>query len=161
MLRGSYNARVDDKGRIKVPASFKRYLDEKYTQPDFYVTSLTGDCARIYPLREWEEIEKKLADQPSWEEIEKKLADQPSMIPAAKKFLDRANYYGQMQEMDGQGRILIYPMLRNEANLSGEVLVFGYLKYLEVWNADNFRRSRLEEQPYTDEDAEALARLGI
>ena len=148
MLRGSYNARVDDKGRIKVPASFKRYLDEKYAQPDFYVTSLTGDCARIYPL-------------PEWEEIEKKLADQPSMIPAAKKFLDRANYYGQMQEMDGQGRILIYPMLRNEANLSGEVLVFGYLKYLEVWNADNFRRSRLEEQPYTDEDAEALARLGV
>jgi DNA-binding transcriptional regulator/RsmH inhibitor MraZ len=52
-------------------------------------------------------------------------------------------------------------MLRNEANLAGEVVVFGYLKYLEVWNAENFRRSRLEEQPYTDEDAEALARLGI
>ncbi|MGH9768991.1 MAG: division/cell wall cluster transcriptional repressor MraZ, partial [Blastocatellia bacterium] len=85
----------------------------------------------------------------------------PSMVPAAKKFLDRANYYGQMQEMDGQGRVLIYPMLRNEANLSGEVMVFGYLKYLEVWNAENFRRSRLEDQPYTDEDALALAQLGI
>jgi len=148
MLRGSYNARVDDKGRIKIPASFKRYLDEKYGQADFYVTSLTGDCARIYPLREWEEIENKLSNQ-------------PSMIPAAKKFLDRANYYGQMQEMDLQGRILIYPMLRNEANLSGDVMVFGYLKYLEVWNAENFRHSRLDEQPYTDEDAEALARIGI
>ncbi len=148
MLRGSYNARVDDKGRIKIPASFKRYLEEKYDQADFYVTSLLGDCARIYPLREWEEIEKKLSDQ-------------PSMIPAAKKFLDRANYYGQMQQMDGQGRILIYPMLRNEANLSGEVMVFGYLRYLEVWNAENFRRSRLEEQPYTDDDAVALAQLGI
>jgi MraZ protein len=148
MLRGSYNARVDDKGRIKVPAAFKRYLDEIYGRPDFYVTSLLGDCARIYPLREWEGIEKKLSDQ-------------PSMIPAAKKFLDRANYYGQMQEMDAQGRILIYPMLRNEARLSGEVMVFGYLKYLEVWNAENFRRSRLEEQPYTDEDAAALAQIGI
>jgi len=77
------------------------------------VTSLLGDCARIYPLREWEGIENKLSDQ-------------PSMIPAARKFLDRANYYGQMQQMDGQGRILIYPMLRNEANLAGEVVVFGY-----------------------------------
>ena len=48
-------------------------------------------------------------------------------------------------------------MLRNEANLAGEVMVFGYLKYLEVWNAENFRRSRLEEQPYTDEDAGAGA----
>jgi MraZ protein len=148
MLRGSYNARVDDKGRIKIPASFKRYLDEKYGRPDFYVTSLLGDCARVYPLQEWEEIEKKLSNQ-------------PSLIPAAKKFLDRANYYGQMQQMDGQGRVLIYPMLRNEASLSGEVMVFGYLKYLEVWNAENFRRSRLEEQPYTDEDAVALAQIGI
>jgi MraZ protein len=148
MLRGSYNGRVDDKGRIKIPALFKRYLDEKYGRPEFYVTSLLGDCARIYPLQEWEEIEKKLSAQ-------------PSMIPAAKKFLDRTNYYGQMQEMDGQGRILIYPMLRNEAKLVGDVMVFGYLKYLEVWNAENFRRSRLEEQPYTDEDAAALAQLGI
>lgn len=148
MLRGSYNGRVDDKGRIKIPASFKRYLDEKYGRPDFYVTSLLGDCARIYPLQEWEEIEKKLSAQ-------------PSMVPAAKKFLDRTNYYGQMQEMDGQGRILIYPMLRNEAKLAGDVMVFGYLKYLEVWNAENFRRSRLEEQPYTDDDAVALAQLGI
>jgi MraZ protein len=148
MLRGSYNARVDDKGRIKIPADFKRYLDEKYGRPDFYVTSLIGDCARIYPLQEWEEIEKKLAAQ-------------PSMVPATKKFLDRTNYYGQMQQMDGQGRILIYPMLRNEAKLSGEVMVFGYLKYLEIWNSENFRRSRLEEQPYTDEDAEVLAGLGI
>jgi MraZ protein len=148
MLRGSYNARVDDKGRIKIPATFKRHLDEKYGRPDFYVTSLYGDCARVYPIQEWEEIENKLDGQ-------------PSMIPAVKKFLDRANYYGQMQQMDGQGRILIYPMLRTEAKLSGEVMVFGYLKYLEVWNAENFRRSRLEEQPYTDEDAETLARLGI
>ena len=88
MLRGSYSAHMDDKGRIKIPASFKRLLDD--SMDDFYVTSLLGDCARIYPLREWEEIENKLSDQ-------------PSMIPAARKFLDRANYYGQMQQMDGQG----------------------------------------------------------
>jgi MraZ protein len=148
MLRGSYNARVDDKGRIKVPADFKRYLDEKYGRPDFYVTSLSGDCARIYPIQEWEEIEKKLAAQ-------------PSMTPATRKFLDRTNYYGQMQQMDSQGRILVYPMLRNEAQLSGEVMVFGYLKYLEVWNSENFRRSRLEEQPYTDDDAMMVAQLGV
>ncbi len=148
MLRGSYNARVDDKGRIKIPANFKRYLDEKYGRADFYVTSIYGDCARIYPIQEWEEIEKRLSAQ-------------PSMVPAVKKFLDRTNYYGQMQEMDGQGRILIYPFLRGEAQLSGEVMVFGYLKYLEVWSAENFRRSRLEEQPYTDDDAMELAKLGV
>ncbi len=148
MLRGSYNARIDEKGRFKVPATFKRYLEEKYGSPDFYVTSLEGDCARIYPIREWEEIERKLAEP-------------PVMDPTKKKFLDRTNYWGQMQSVDGQGRILIQPLLRVEANLQGEVMVFGYLSYLEVWSAERFRRARLEERPYTDEDHEAMARLGI
>jgi len=147
MLRGSYNATVDEKGRVKIPAGFKRILDDKYGRPDFYVTSVEGDCARIYPLAEWEEIEKELAKP-------------PKMDPAKKKFLDRTNYFGQMQTVDGQGRILIHPLLRNEAGLAGEVTVFGYLTYLEVWSAERFR-SKLSEQPYTTEDHEAMARLGI
>jgi MraZ protein len=148
MLRGSYTARMDEKGRLKIPASFKRYLDEKYGQADFYVTSLTGEYTRIYPLQEWEEIEKRLALL-------------PTMDPAKRKFLDRTNYYGQMQQMDMQGRILIHTPLRATAELLGDVTIFGYLTYIEVWSAERFRRLRLEEQPYTDEDAEAIARLGV
>lgn len=148
MLRGSYTARMDEKGRLKIPASFKRYLDEKYGRPDFYVTSLTGEYARIYPIQEWEEIENRLAQL-------------PTMDPARRKFLDRANYYGQMQQTDAQGRILIHTLLRGSGELLGDVTVFGYLTYLEVWSADRFRRLRLEEQPYTDADAEAISLLGI
>jgi MraZ protein len=139
---------MDEKGRLKIPADFKRILDEKYGRPDFYVTSLTGELARIYPLREWEEIENKLALL-------------PTMDPAKRKFLDRANYYGQMQQMDAQGRILIHTFLRGTAELLGEVTVIGYLTYLEVWSVERFRRLRLDEQPFTDEDAEAIARLGV
>jgi MraZ protein len=148
MLRGSYTARMDEKGRLKIPAGFKRYLDDKYEGVDYYVTSLTGEYARIYPLQEWGEIENKMALL-------------PTMDPARRKFLDRANYYGQMQQMDAQGRILIPTLLRGSAELLGDVTVLGYLTYLEVWSAERFRRLRLEEQPYTDEDAEAIARLGI
>ncbi len=148
MLRGSYTARMDEKGRLKVPANFKRYLDEKYGRPDYYVTSTSGEFARIYPVQEWEEIENKLAML-------------PSMDPTKRKFLDRANYYGQMQQMDAQGRILIHTFLRGAAELLGEATVFGYLTYLEVWSAERFRRLRLDEQPFTDDDAEAIARLGI
>jgi MraZ protein len=147
MLRGSYTATIDDKGRIKIPASFKRYLEQHYGNPDFYVTSLDGECARLYPLTEWEEIENKLALL-------------PSMDPARRKFLDRVNYYGQVQSLDPQGRILIHPLLRSAAELLGEVTIFGYLTYLEVWSADRFRL-RLNAQPFTDEDAERIARLGI
>ena len=148
MLRGSYKANIDEKGRVRIPAAFKRYLDEEYGGTDFYVTSVDGECARIYPLREWEAIENKLALL-------------PAMDQTKRKFLDRANYYGQMSSFDGQGRMLIHPLLRATAELLGEVTVFGYLTYLEVWSAERFRRDRLETQPFTDDDAETLARLGI
>jgi MraZ protein len=147
MLRGSYTAHIDEKGRVKIPAAFKRYLDETYKRPELYVTSLNGECAIIYPLSEWETIESKLALL-------------PTMDSSKRKFLDWANYYGQLQQIDGQGRVLIHPQVRGAAELLGEVMVFGYLSYLEIWSADRFRKTRLSE-PYTDADADALARLGI
>ena len=76
MLRGNYTARVDEKGRLKIPTAFRRYIEEKYTTQEVYVTSLNGDCVRIYPL-------------PEWESIEQRLALLPSMDPARRKFLDR------------------------------------------------------------------------
>jgi MraZ protein len=149
MLRGSYAASIDEKGRMRIPAVFKRYFKENYAGcSDFYVTSVTGESALLYPMREWETIEAKLALLPSQE-------------PAKKKFLDRTNYFGQAQAIDAQGRILIHPLLRGKAELLGEVTVFGYLTYLEVWSAERFRALRLDAQPWTDDDAEQLARLGI
>jgi MraZ protein len=62
--------------------------------------------------------------------------------------------------MDGQGRILIPSLLRESADMHGEVAVMGYLNYLEVWNMDRFR-AHLESNPLTDEDMQALSDLGI
>src|SRR5258708_19777426 len=60
MFRGNHPTRVDEKGRLKVPSEFKRLLDEKYgTQ--FYITSLDGKVAQVYPFEEWQQIEEKLA----------------------------------------------------------------------------------------------------
>ncbi|QQS46282.1 MAG: division/cell wall cluster transcriptional repressor MraZ [Acidobacteriota bacterium] len=148
MFRGSYTARVDEKGRLKIPAGFKRLLDEKYGETDFYITSQNGRQAKIYPLKEWERIEGLLLEK-------------PSMDPTRQKFLDRSNHYGQMQQMDAQGRILIHPLLRTEAELVGEVKVCGYLTYLEVWNAETFLRERIKERPFTEEDEASIAGLGI
>ena len=146
MLRGNYTARIDSKGRLKVPTLFRRYMDEKYGA-NFYVTSLTGDCVRIYPL-------------PEWEAIEQRLSLLPSMDPARRKFLDRANYYGQQSAMDSQGRVLIHPLLRKSAEVLGDVAVLGYMTYLEVWELEKFQQ-RLLSDPYTEEDEAAIARLGI
>ena len=146
MLRGNYPTRVDAKGRIKIPADFRRYVEEKYGK-DFYITSLTGEQVRIYPL-------------PEWIAIEEKLAQIPDMDPAKEKFLDRANYYGKQTSMDAQGRLLIHPLLRNHAELDGEVAVVGHLSYLEVWNASKFSH-RVKSEPYSREDATAIAKFGI
>ena len=146
MLRGNYPARIDSKGRLKVPTAFRRYLEEKHGSA-VYLTSLTGECVRIYPM-------------PEWEAIEKRLALLPSMDPARRKFLDRTNYYGQQSAMDSQGRVLIHPLLRKSAAVVGDVVVLGYLSYLEVWELDKFQQ-RLLSDPYTEEDETAIAGLGI
>lgn len=146
MLRGHYTVRMDDKGRIKLPAAYRRYIDEHYGT-EFYVTSLSGECARLYPM-------------PAWMAIEEKLKSKGTSNAAVRKFLDRTNYYGQLAEVDAQGRILVHPLLRSSAELMGDVAVLGYLQYLEVWELDKFK-ARIDGQPFTDEDAASLEALGI
>ena len=146
MLRGNHTARIDSKGRLKVPTPFRRFVEEKHGA-GVYVTSLTGECVRIYPL-------------PEWESLEQRLLLLPSMDPARRKFLDRTNYYGQQSAMDSQGRILIHPLLRKSAGVVGEVVVLGVLSYLEIWEHEKFQQ-RLLSDPYTEADEAAIARLGI
>jgi MraZ protein len=136
---------VDDKGRLKVPAEFKRVLDEKYGA-QFYITSWDGKVAQVYPFEEWERIEQKLAGLSNFN-------------PAKKKLLTRTNYYGQVVEMDGQGRLLVPSLLRESANIKGEVAVMGNLTHLEVRNMEALR-TELEE-PFTAEDEKTLDELGI
>jgi len=144
MLRGNYLATVDEKGRVKIPADFLAEL--RRLSKRFYVTSATGDHARIYPMKVWEEIEKKLAKRSSYN-------------PARQKFLARTNYYGQVVEMDGQGRILIPSILRESAEMKGEVDVQGNLNYLQVWNHARFLE-QLNRSPVTAEDIKAFDELG-
>jgi MraZ protein len=146
MLRGNHPARVDSKGRLKIPTPFRREVEEKHGA-DFYVTSLNGESVRLYPM-------------PEWELIEQRLSLLPSMDPARRKFLDRTNYYGQQTSMDNQGRILIPSLLRKTAGVIGDVAVLGYLTYLEVWEVERFQQ-RLTANPFTEEDEAAMARLGI
>ena len=146
MFRGNHPTRVDEKGRLKIPAEFKRVIDEKYgTQ--FYITSYDGDVAQVYPFEEWERIEQKLAGLSSFN-------------PTKKKFLERTNYWGQQVEMDGQGRLLIPQLLREAAQIKGEVAVAGYLNYLEVRNLEAYRK-KIREEKFTPEDEKTLDELGI
>ena len=141
MLRGNQPARIDEKGRLKIPSVFRGDIEDSWGS-DFYVTSITGQSVRVYPLSVWQEIEERLTNLPAFN-------------PTKKRFLDRTNYYGQLSSMDKQGRILIASHLRESAEMVGEVAVLGYLNYLEVWNDTRYLK-QLEDEPFTVEDEEQL-----
>jgi MraZ protein len=145
-LRGSASARIDDKGRLKVPTIFRGLVHEQ-SGPDIFVTSLTGECVRIYPMQ-------------AWLQVEQKVLEMPSNHPTRLKFLDRVNFYGQAGELDGQGRIVISPQLREHAAIVGEVCVLGRINHLEVWNVDRFN-AKLAREPWSDDDGMKLSEHGV
>ena len=109
-LRGNSPATVDEKGRLKLPTTFKADL-EAHAQgvgkevARHYLTSLDGRSARLYPL-------------PVWESIEERLAGLPATSPAKRKFLEVTAYYGSEVEPDVQGRFVIPPILPCPAPLA-------------------------------------------
>lgn len=146
MLRGNHAAKIDDKGRLKIPNAF-RTLVEKQHGSELFVTSLTGEFVSIYPL-------------PVWMALEEKLSRMPSTHPSRRKFFDRVNYFGQTAEIDSQGRVVIHQRLRDAAGMTGEVDVFGQYDYLDVWNHERFV-ARMNADPFSDDDARALSEFGI
>ena len=146
MLRGNYAAKIDDKGRLKIPNAF-RALIEKAHGSELFVTSLTGESVRVYPM-------------PVWLALEERLGRAPSTHPARGRFLDRVNYFGQTAEIDAQGRVVIHQRLRESSGMAGDVDVLGTVDRLEVWNHDRLVAKMLGD-PYTDDDAKALAEFGI
>ena len=145
MFRGNHPTRVDEKGRLKLPAAFKHRVDEFYKSNEFFITSKDGKRAEIYPMQEWEKIEAKIATI-------------PSMNPLRKRFLELSSYWGQAAEMDPQGRLLIHPRLRESAQTMGEVEVFGMQTYLEVANSEGFKAALA---PLTEAEQMALSEFGL
>ena len=151
-LRGNSPATVDEKGRLKLPTTFKADLEsfaksEGEGNSRHYLTSLDGRSARLYPLSVWEAIEARLDKV-------------PSANPAKRRFLEVTAYYGSEVEPDAQGRFVIPPILREAAQLVGEVAILGQLDHLAIWSRNGFQR-RLAAEPITTDDLAQLAELGI
>lgn len=144
MFRGNHPAKVDEKGRLKLPSAFKQLVDAAHVT-QFYVTSTDGKSAEIWPL-------------PEWEKREEQLAESSNLDDAVKKYLNLTSYYGQQVEMDNQARILLPQILRTSASLDAEVTVFGMRTYLEVHNREQFERA-LPENLMTAEDRSRMAEI--
>ncbi len=142
MFRGNHPAKVDDKGRLKIPGAFKELLDSANVT-EFYITSTDGKTAQIWPL-------------PEWEKHEARLATDSNVDAAVDKYLNLTSYYGQQVEMDSQARVLLPQILRGTAKLDAEVTVFGKLKILEVRNREIFEQE-LPGNGLTAEERQLIA----
>ena len=148
MFRGTATVKVDDKGRLKLPAFVKDRLDEKYGADSMYfVTSLTGDNVLIYPLSEWERIEETLSQAPQFDKLKK-------------KFLFQASQYGTEATVDEQGRLLIPGKLRDQAGAKGEVRLNWESNHIEVLSQARYEEEA-ERNRLTPDDFENLKNLGI
>jgi MraZ protein len=142
MLRGSSLAKLDEKGRLKLPASFRGVLEPKFGS-DFFVTSLRGDSVRIY---RWTSgcASRRLARV-----IAESVGD---AVQECRELLRTSG------PMDAQGRVLVHPLLRERAGIRGR----GGARTASfwVWNRSAFQE-RLQADPVTDTDLGALSDLGI
>lgn len=143
---GHSPAKIDDKGRLKVPADFRKVIEEKYGK-ECFITSTDGERALVYPL-------------PVWFDFQGRLAKVPSTSQAKQKLLERVNYFGQLGSLDSQGRITIPAVLREVAGIADEVVVLGSQDHLIVWNELKMRK-RLTESPLTEEDYKELELHGV
>jgi MraZ protein len=147
MLRGNHPARIDDKGRLKIPNGFRTMVEAQYG-PELFVTSVTGEYVRLYPMAVWVEIERRLVEV-------------PSTHPSKLRFLERVNFFGQTASLDKQGRVVLPQLLRETAAMAGEVSVLGQQNHLAVWNQKRLTERLFKKDPFTEEDGRVLSGFGI
>jgi MraZ protein len=144
-LIGSYTARFDKSGRIKIPEKFRAAIEEQYGK-DVFITSLADEAVQIYPLPVWEKL-SRLTDEGLFH-----------LRPEVRSFMRRVNLKGSHYEIDSKGRVLINQTLKDKAGLEEEVEVIGMNNHLEVWCRSRIDQI-LEEQPLNDQDFVRIAEL--
>ena len=146
VLMGHSPAKTDEKGRLKIPATFRKIIEERYGG-DCFITSMDGERALVYPL-------------PVWFEFQSRLAKVPSASQSKMRLLERVNYFGQVSAIDAQGRVLVPQVLREVAGISDDVVVLGSQDHLIVWNEQRIQK-RLTDTPLTLDDFKELELHGV
>jgi len=147
MFRGNHPAKMDERGRLKLPTAFRQGIDAQYDNR-FFITSTDGHSIQIHPMREWERQEELLSKASSL------VRDS-----AAQRYLILTSYYGEETEMDSQGRLLLPRLLRETAKLGSEVVVIGRQRFLEVADRSDFEQRIGAEHALSDDDRRRLAEI--
>lgn len=143
MFRGLQTGRVDEKFRLKFPAFVQKKLSETYGSGDVFITSRNGKEIKIYPISEWERVERTLAD---------KSGDGNSLDGKRKnKILFLANHFGAEQSLDNQGRILIPVPLREGSGSGCEIKMVWQSNHLLALSEENYEKKLTQNMLDEDE----------
>ncbi|MBM3724688.1 MAG: hypothetical protein FJW40_04605 [Acidobacteria bacterium] len=146
--RGTYPARVDEKGRLKLPVKFHEYL-KSFGQTEVFVTSLDGRIAQIYPISIWRQNEL-LFDQ----------AGEDSEVSESVNFL--VSHWGADAELDGQGRVLVPPELRRALGIEGEqVMVNTFRGRINIYSQSVYDEMLAAAQERASEKVRLLQTKGL
>jgi MraZ protein len=123
VFKGTYHHKIDPKGRVPVPAAFRRALSEQGAAT--VVVTMMDQCLAAWPPGEWARLEAQLGALPAFSKPVKALT---------RLLVSRASDC----EIDVQGRILLPPLLRAAAGIGREAVVVGVLNRFEVWSPENW-----------------------
>lgn len=135
---GSYEQKVDEKGRLSLPAQLRRETGDEA----LVLAHVSGQALSLFPLS-------------TWSEMEKGLREAMKSSPAARAWALKVTANAVEVEPDKQGRILVPQKLQRAVEIDREVLVVGAIDRIELWNPDRFEAAT--SQPVSAEDAERFA----
>ena len=147
MFRGRFETTVDLKGRTSLPVRHREVL-AKFDEEKMVLTTALDPCLVAYPYSGWREFETKLAQRPSFD---------PSVIQIKRLYVSGAVEC----PVDGHGRILIPPVLREYAGIRKNVIWSGMVGYVEIWDAERWKEVFSEAQATAGDLKNALAGLGL
>lgn len=143
MFIGEYQHAMDEKGRVAIPAKFRKSL-----AGGVVVTRGIESHLYIYPKEKWGELASKLSKLP---------INQANSRAFSRHMLGGASE----AEIDGQGRILIPEYLREHAGITNEAVMVGIYDRIEVWAQDKWKAYKTETGKNTESIAEQLGELGV
>jgi MraZ protein len=146
--RGMYPSRLDDKGRVKMPATFQQFF-AALREKKLFVTSLDRRIAQIYPISVWRQNEKFFDS----------YREDPRL---ARSVAFNAADLGAEAEMDGQGRVLFSQELRTELKIeNAPVRLFAYRGRIEVLSEQIYQERKREAMAMTPEEVSKLEAAGL
>jgi MraZ protein len=145
MFRGANKLTLDIKGRLAVPTRYRERLQER-CGGNLVVTVDKDQCLLIYPF-------------PDWEDLERKLMKLPSLNPQARRLQRLMVGHATELELDGSGRILLPPSLREYGLLNRDVMLIGQGLRFELWDETRWNERRDEWLASADSVTDLTAEL--